>query len=114
MLVSHNIVTCMDTEYPASLSPAVHELLRGTFGFTGVVMTDDLAMNAVTDFTGAENAAVLAVKAGNDMMISSDFVTQRSAVLDAVQNGTLEKSDIEQAAERVILWKIQLGLIPCD
>ena len=114
VLVSHNIVTCMDTEYPASLSPAVHELLRGTLGFTGVVMTDDLAMNAVTDFTGAENAAVLAVKAGNDMMISSDFVTQRSAVLDAVQNGTLEKSDIEQAAERVILWKIQLGLIPCD
>ena len=114
VLVSHNIVTCMDTEYPASLSSAVHELLRGTLGFTGVVMTDDLAMNAVTDFTGAENAAVLAVKAGNDMMISSDFVIQRSAVLDAVQNGTLGKSDIEQAAERVILWKIQLGLIPCD
>lgn len=114
VLVSHNIVTCMDTEYPASLSPAVHELLRGTLGFTGIVMTDDLAMSAVTDFTGAENAAVLAVKAGNDMMISSDFVIQRSAVLDAVQNGTLGKSDIEQAAERVILWKIQLGLIPCD
>lgn len=114
VLVSHNIVTCMDTEYPASLSPAVHKLLRGTLGFTGVVMTDDLAMSAVTDFTGAENAAVLAVKAGNDMMISSDFVIQRSAVLDAVQNGTLGKSDIEQAAERVILWKIQLGLIPCD
>ena len=57
---------------------------------------------------------MLAVKAGNDMMISSDFVTQRSEALDAVLNGTLGISDSEQAAERVILWNIQRGLIPCD
>ena len=61
--------------------------------------------------TGDENAAVLAVQAGNDLIISSDFVTQYHAVLDAVKNGTLRKNDIEQAAQRVILWKIQLGLI---
>ena len=45
------------------------------------------------------------------LLISSDFVTQYHAVLDAVKNGTLRKNDIEQAAQRVILWKIQLGLI---
>lgn len=111
VLVSHNIVTCLDADYPASLSPAVHTLLRDQLGFDGVIMTDDLAMQAVTDFTGDENAAVLAVKAGNDLLISSDFVTQYNAVLAAVKNGTLRESDIEQAAQRVILWKIQLGLI---
>ena len=111
MLVSHNIVTCLDADYPASLSPAVHTLLRDQLGFDGVIMTDDLAMQAVTDFTGDENAAVLAVKAGNDLLISSDFVTQYNAVLAAVKNGTLRESYIEQAAQRVILWKIQLGLI---
>ena len=111
VLVSHNIVTCLDADYPASLSPAVHALLRDQLGFDGVIMTDDLAMQAVTDFTGDENAAVLAVKAGNDLLISSDFVTQYNAVLAAVKNGTLRESDIEQAAQRVILWKIQLGLI---
>ena len=111
VLVSHNIVACLDADYPASLSPAVHALLRGRLGFDGVIMTDDLAMQAVTDFTGDENAAVLAVQAGNDLIISSDFVTQYHAVLDAVKNGTLRKNDIEQAAQRVILWKIQLGLI---
>lgn len=111
VLVSHNIVTCLDADYPASLSPAVHALLRDRIGFDGVIMTDDLAMQAVTDFTGDENAAVLAVKAGNDLIISSDFVTQYNAVLDAVKDGTLRESDIEQAAQRVILWKIQLGLI---
>ena len=78
---------------------------------TARTTTDDLAMQAVTDFTGDENAAVLAVQAGNDLIISSDFVTQYHAVLDAVKNGTLRKNDIEQAAQRVILWKIQLGLI---
>ena len=88
-----------------------NDLLRGRLGFDGVIMTDDLAMQAVTDFTGDENAAVLAVQAGNDLIISSDFVTQYHAVLDAVKNGTLRKNDIEQAAQRVILWKIQLGLI---
>ena len=111
VLVSHNIVACLDADYPASLSPAVHALLRDRLGFDGVIMTDDLAMQAVTDFTGNENAAVLAVQAGNDLIISSDFVTQYHAVLDAVKNGTLRKNDIEQAAQRVILWKIQLGLI---
>ena len=111
VLVSHNIVACLDADYPASLSPAVHALLRDRLGFDGVIMTDDLAMQAVTDFTGDENAAVLAVQAGNDLIISSDFVTQYHAVLDAVKNGTLRKNDIEQAAQRVILWKIQLGLI---
>ncbi len=111
VLVSHNIVTCLDADYPASLSPAVHDLLRERLGFDGVIMTDDLAMQAVTDFTGDENAAVLAVQAGNDLLISSDFITQYNAVLDAVKAGTLRESDIEQAAQRVILWKIQLGLI---
>lgn len=62
-------------------------------------------------FYRRRNAAVLAVQAGNDLIISSDFVTQYHAVLDAVKNGTLRKNDIEQAAQRVILWKIQLGLI---
>ena len=47
VLVSHNIVECMDGAYPASLSAKVHTLLRDTLGFTGVIVTDDLAMDAV-------------------------------------------------------------------
>ena len=41
VLVSHNIVSCMDSAYPASLSPRVHEILREELGFTGVTVTDD-------------------------------------------------------------------------
>ena len=53
VLVSHNVVSCMDPDAPASLSPAVHEILREELGFTGLILTDDLVMDAVTDFTAA-------------------------------------------------------------
>ena len=111
ILVCHNIVSCMDDTLPASLSPAVHKVLREELGFDGVVMTDDLVMQAITDYTGDADAAVLAVQAGNDMLISSDFVTQYNAVLTAVQNGTISENTIRDAAVRVLRWKIQLGLI---
>ena len=111
VLVSHNIVTCMDSELPASLSPAVHDILRDELGFEGVIMTDDLIMEAITDYTGGENAAVLAVQAGNDMLVSSDFVTQYNAVLAAVQDGTISEYRIRESAIRVIRWKMDLGLL---
>ena len=111
VLVSHNVVNCMDSELPASLSPAVHEILRDELGFDGVIMTDDLIMEAITDYTGGENAAVLAVQAGNDMLVSSDFVTQYNAVLNAVKDGTISEERIRESAVRVIRWKMDLGLM---
>ena len=111
VLVSHNIVTCMDSELPASLSPAVHDILRDELGFEGVILTDDLIMEAITDYTGGENAAVLAVQAGNDMLVSSDFVTQYNAVLAAVQDGTISEDRIRESAIRIIRWKMDLGLL---
>ena len=111
ILVSHNVVNCMDSELPASLSPAVHDILRTELGFDGVIMTDDLIMEAITDYTGGENAAVLAVQAGNDMLVSSDFVTQYHAVLAAVQDGTISEDRIRESAVRVIRWKLDLGLM---
>lgn len=111
VLVSHNIIACMDAALPASLSPAVHDILRDELGFEGVIMTDDLIMEAITDYTGGENAAVLAVQAGNDMLVSSDFVTQYNAVLAAVQDGTISQERIRESAVRVIRWKMALGLL---
>ena len=75
----------MDSEYPASLSQKVHDILRNEFKFDGVIMTDDLIMNAITDFTGDEAAAVTAAKCGNDLLCCSSVDTQYPAVLEAVQ-----------------------------
>ncbi len=111
VLVSHTILNCFDSEYPASLSPIVHNYLRNIMGFDGVIMTDDLVMQAITDQYGAEEAAVLAVLAGNDLLCSSEYQLQYQAVLDAVNLGRIPKNVLRQAAARILQWKYDLGLI---
>lgn len=111
VLVSHNIVTAFDENLPASLSPKVHSVLRERLGFSGVIMTDDLVMDAITDFTKETPASVLAVEAGNDMLISSDLKKQYDEVLNAVLSGRISPERIRQSAARVADWKISLGLI---
>ena len=69
ILVNHNIVNCMDSNLPASLSKNVHDILRNELEFTGIIMTDDLAMDAVKSYVENGEAAVQAVLAGNDMIL---------------------------------------------
>lgn len=111
VLLSHNIVQCMDDSLPASLSPAVHDSLRTELGFDGVAMTDDLAMDAVAAYVQDGSVAVLAVLAGNDMLISSDYQNQIPQVLAAVEDGTIPLDTLDTACARVLRAKIQLGLI---
>ena len=111
ILVSHTIVTDLDDTLPASLSPVVLDYLREEMGFHGVAMTDDLVMEAITDTYGAGEAAVLAVLAGNDLLCSTEYVTQYEAVLAAVQDGRISMERIEEAVYRVLTWKVKLGLL---
>ncbi len=111
VLVSHNIVECMDADLPASLSPNVHHILREELGFDGVVMTDDLAMDAVSAYAGDGAVAVMALEAGNDLVLTTDYRTQIPKVLEAVENGTLDKAVIDTACRRVLSWKQALGLL---
>ena len=111
VLVSHNVMTCVDSQLPSSLSPAVHKELRDTLGFQGVIMTDDLAMEAVAAYATNESAAVMAVQAGNDMIVTTDFQTQIPQVVEAVKNGTIDEEQIDQSVTRVLKWKYDLGLL---
>jgi beta-N-acetylhexosaminidase len=111
ILVSHNIVTSMDKDYPASLSAKVHEILRKDLSFNGVIMTDDLSMEAITKYTGNQKAAVLAVTAGNDLLIATDFDVQIPAVIAAVKDGTISEDQIDEAVLHVLIWKLTLGII---
>ena len=112
VLVSHNIVTCMDADLPASLSPAVHRFLRETCGFEGIAITDDLAMDAVQAYAKNGAVAVMALQAGNDMVITTDYRTQIPAVIAAVQDGTLDESVIDNACLRVLRCKDTFLRIP--
>lgn len=111
VLVSHNVMSCVDNQLPASLSPAVHNELRSILGFQGVIMTDDLAMDAVAAYAGDQSPAVMAVKAGNDMIITTDFQTQIPEVVQAVKSGEIDEAQIDQSVTRVLQWKYDLGLL---
>lgn len=111
VLVSHNIVNSIDSEYPASLSEEAHNILRNQLRFDGVIMTDDLSMGAITDYTGTENAAVLAIKSGNDLLCCSDVEKQYTAVLSSVESGDTPIEQINNSVKRILKWKQKLGLI---
>lgn len=111
ILISHNTVTAIDSTMPASLSPAVHKILREDLGFDGVIITDDLIMGAVTEYGTESEIAVAAILAGNDILCSGDFYTQYYAVLDAVNNGVITEERINESVKRILMLKLQLGVI---
>ena len=111
ILVSHTIITALDDTLPASLSPAVHDYLRRTMGFDGVIVTDDLVMQAITDAYGPEEAAVLAVLAGNDLLCSTEYPIQYPAVLEAAKSGRIPMEQLDTSVMRILQWKKDLGLI---
>lgn len=110
ILVSHNVVAAIDDEYPASLSKKVHDEIRNVLQFDGVVITDDLMMSGVSSGYDLDEAAVQAVKAGNDMLLSTNYQEQIKAVIQAVQDGEIDEAQIDAAVARVLKWKNQLGL----
>ena len=111
VLVSHNIVECMDKERPASLSPEVMRILREELRFNGLIITDDLVMDAIGLYTDNESAAVQAVIAGNDLLCCTDFTEQIPAVIKAVEDGRITEERINESVLRILEYKMELGII---
>ena len=111
VMVAHVICRPLGDTLPASLSPAViREKLRGELGFDGVVVTDDLAMGAISRQYGFEEALRLAITAGCDMLCLSnngsaynpDLVPRAvEAIEQMVLTGQLSADDIHRSAERL-------------
>lgn len=111
VLIAHNVVKSMDPNYPASLSKKVINELRNTLNFTGIIMTDDLAMDAVKSYVEGGKAATLAINAGNDMIITSDFMTMYKEVLASVENKEITINTLNKAVIRIIAWKYYSGIM---
>ena len=105
ILVSHNVVNAIDESYPASLSKKMIEELRNTLHYTGIIMTDDLDMDAVKSYVEDGKAATLAINAGNDMIITSDFDGMYEELLTSVKEGRIEEETINKAVLRILSWK---------
>ncbi len=108
VLVSHNIVNSLDDTAPASLSVAVHNLLRKDLGFTGIIMTDDIAMTALED---VENIEVKALISGNNLIITTEYATSFQNIKTAVEDETISEDLIDNLALNVIAWKYYKGLM---
>jgi beta-N-acetylhexosaminidase len=110
VMTSHIVVREIDDARPATLSPEIIAgLLRKELGFTGVVVTDDLAMSAVAKHWTPAQIAVLAAKAGCDLLElckgHDAQVEMVEALIRAVESGEVPFKEAEAAEGRVRLLK---------
>jgi beta-N-acetylhexosaminidase len=108
VMMAHIIVDDIDPEFPCSLSEKAHEMLRSELKFKGLILSDDMQMKAITDHFGGHEAAVLAIKAGSDMIEYRDFneaVIGYEGLKKAVKDKVLKGSDIQDKINRVVEMK---------
>ncbi len=110
------LMPAIDPSLPAELSPkAIDGVLRGQLGYNGVVITDGLYMQGISDHWSLGQAAVLSILAGDDLIegpyTPSLVASVIFALKQAIQQGKLTLSRIDQSVERILLLKIQYGMI---
>lgn len=105
IMTAHVLYTALDAKLPASLSrDVVTGWLREALGYRGVVVTDDLEMRAVADRFGTGEAAVLAVRAGSDVLLVCNTPDRareaRDALAEAIAGGKIGAAALTDAASR--------------
>ncbi|MEJ2710221.1 MAG: glycoside hydrolase family 3 N-terminal domain-containing protein [Anaerolineales bacterium] len=119
IMAGHLLVPAIDPAYPTSLSPAaLNDLLRGELGFQGLIATDSMTMQALTQNYGAQEAARLAVQAGADLLMfgndpGADPASQIDicrALQDRFQQEDQFAQSVEMSVERILKNKFELGL----
>ncbi|MET9967228.1 glycoside hydrolase family 3 protein [Streptomyces sp. NPDC006356] len=109
VMSAHILVPALDPDHPATLSrPVLTDLLRGDLGYTGLIVTDGMEMQAIAAAYGIERGSVLAIAAGADAIcvgggLADDETVRRlrDALTAAVRSGELPEERLAQAAERV-------------
>ena len=73
IMMAHIIVEDIDPSLPCSLSPRAHEMLRNDLKYKGLILSDDMQMKAITDHRGTGEAAMMAIRAGSDLVEYRDM-----------------------------------------
>lgn len=112
LMTAHVLYPAWDSTYPATLSPRIlTEVLRGQLGFQGVIVTDDLGMQAVSEAFPWDEIPLQALRAGADLLlICHNRQRQEQAylsVLQAVESGVLPELLVERAIARMreLQWR---------
>ncbi len=117
VMVTHIMLPKIDPTYPATLSYKITTgLLRQQLGFQGLIVTDALDMDAIAAQYPIDQAALLATKAGADILMGPSTPDQVSAVIDtisaAIDSGQVTEQRINDSVARILTQKITQGLIP--
>ncbi|GGH18947.1 glycoside hydrolase family 3 protein [Paenibacillus segetis] len=112
IMTSHIIIQAIDPELPATLSKKVLTgLLRDELGFQGIIVTDAMVMEAISNNWGAGEAAVMAINAGADIIMAngsaSDQLDTVDSLYQALQDGKITRSRIDESVERIITYKLE-------
>lgn len=115
VMMGHLIIADVDDQ-PALLSyKIVTELLREELGFDGVVITDSLKMQAMTDHYGSGDIAVGAIQAGVDLLLCpQDLGEAVAALTNAVEDGTISQERLDESVLRVLRLKLRQGIISAN
>jgi beta-N-acetylhexosaminidase len=108
MMMAHLVVDAIDKELPTSLSPKAYKYLREYLKFKKIIITDDMEMKAVTGKYSDGEAAVMALKAGADVVLYRSMKSAReaySAVKEAVKFQKLKKDLMGDKIRRVLNCK---------
>jgi beta-N-acetylhexosaminidase len=120
IMVGHLVYPSLDPTpgLPASLSPKIiNDVLRKQLGFNGLVISDAMDMAAIVNNFTRPVAAVMAIKAGIDMIAAgphsplSEQIAMKQAVIDAVNSGDIPQSRIDEAVLRVLAVKERYHLL---
>ena len=106
VMMGHITMTSVD-QLPASVSKTmITDELRGKLGYDGVVITDSLAMGAVTEMYESGELAVKIVDAGADMLLMpQDMKAAVEALEKAVEDGTITEERINESIRRILILK---------
>lgn len=96
---------------PCTLSyKALTEILRGDLGYNGIIITDGMKMKAISDYYGAEQSTVMAIKAGADIILGpANLESSANAVIAAVQNGEISVDRIDASVRRILSAKQKIA-----
>ncbi|AFY62691.1 glycoside hydrolase family 3 N-terminal domain-containing protein [Synechococcus sp. PCC 6312] len=116
IMSAHLLIPSLDDIYPATLSyKALTEELRQAWGFQGLIVTDALVMGAIANRYGANQAPVMAVKAGADILLMPvDPPGAIDAVVAAVEAGEISRQRIEASVTRIFAAKARVFTEPSD
>jgi beta-N-acetylhexosaminidase len=116
IMTTHITVTAVDPNNPTTVSyPVTTGILRNKLGFGGVIMTDDIGMVSLDQYSIGERV-VRAFLAGNDL-IESLYSEARldlafSAMHDALASGRISKQRLDESVRRIVLLKVRYGILP--